>query len=77
MIRKLLYAYNQSAYVGYTTTPFANIFIDRRSKTNETGDPHEIFIVNLPHSHYIGPSQILTKIMTKMKIIIAQIYKYY
>ena len=61
MIRKLLFAYDKSSYVGYTATPFANIFIDRRSKTQKLDDPlwPRDFIINLPApSHYIGPSQI-------------------
>ncbi len=61
MIRKLLFAYNKSSYVGYTATPFANIFIDKREKTKEESYglfPRD-FIINLPApSHYIGPSQI-------------------
>src|SRR5690606_28801455 len=36
-IRRLLHAFNRSAYVGYTATPFANIFIHERGETRDEG----------------------------------------
>jgi hypothetical protein len=61
LIRKLLHSFEKTAYVGYTATPFANIFIHPQVKTNEDGDdlfPRH-FIVNLPApSNYIGPVQV-------------------
>ena len=63
LIRKLLHSFEKSAYVGYTATPFANIFIypDADQKNPEFGDDlfPRSFIINLPApSNYIGPVQI-------------------
>jgi hypothetical protein len=56
-IRKLLHSFSQSSYVGYTATPFANIFINLNNTTDVHGDelfPRD-FIVNLPTpSNYVG-----------------------
>jgi len=57
-IRELLHSFSQSSYVGYTATPFANIFINLNTRTDQHGDelfPRD-FIVNLPApDNYIGP----------------------
>ena len=37
LIRSILYSFTRAAYVGYTATPFANIFIHRRGFTAEEG----------------------------------------
>lgn len=63
LIRKLLHSFDQSAYVGYTATPFANIFIypDPAQKNPEFGDDlfPRSFIINLPApSNYIGPARV-------------------
>ena len=58
-IRKLLFSFEQSAYVGYTATPFANIFIHERAKTKDFGEDlfPRSFITSLPYpSNYISPS---------------------
>jgi hypothetical protein len=60
-IRSILTAFDKSAYVGYTATPFANIFIDPDATHEELGDDifPRSFILNLqPPSNYIGPGQI-------------------
>jgi hypothetical protein len=63
LIRKILNCFSQSAYVGYTATPFANIFIyptdtNTESKFGEDLYPRS-FIVNLhAPSNYIGPEKI-------------------
>lgn len=60
-IRKLLHHFEKKAYVGYTATPFANIFIDRRKATAAEGPDlfPKSFIVNLPApSNYIGPVRV-------------------
>jgi hypothetical protein len=60
-IRKILHLFAKSAYVGYTATPFANIFIHRRNVTREEGDDlfPQSFIVNLAApSNYVGPSKV-------------------
>ena len=60
-IRELLHHFEKSTYVGYTATPFANIFIFPESETLTHGEdlfPRD-FIINLPPPpNYIGPSQI-------------------
>jgi hypothetical protein len=61
LIRKILYSFTRSAYVGYTATPFANIFIHERGATREEGPDlfPAAFIHNLAAaSNYIGPSKV-------------------
>lgn len=60
-IRKILDAFEKSAYVGYTATPFANIFIYPEGNTDEHGEDlfPRSFIINLPTpSNYIGPARV-------------------
>lgn len=60
-IRRLLHLFDQSAYVGYTATPFANIFVHERGETEEEGEDlfPRSFIVSLPTpSDHVGPSRI-------------------
>lgn len=64
LIRQILNCFSQSAYVGYTATPFANIFI----YPTDLNDVNELygedlyprsFIVNLQApSNYIGPEKV-------------------
>lgn len=55
-IRKIISLFNRSAYVGYTATPFANIFIPLDEQDNLF--PRD-FIINLPApSNYIGPEKV-------------------
>ena len=59
-IRKLLNSFERSAYIGYTATPFANIFMD--AKENETHGkdlfPRD-FIENVTApSNYFGPARV-------------------
>jgi hypothetical protein len=61
LIRKLLNGFEQSAYIGYTATPFANIFIYPNSLSDKHGTDlfPRSFIINLPApSNYIGPAQV-------------------
>lgn len=61
LIRKILHTFSRSAYVGYTATPFANIFIHERGETIEAGPDlfPSAFIINLAApSTYIGPSKV-------------------
>lgn len=54
-IRALIGLFNRSAYVGYTATPFANIFIAQ----DETDLFPRDFIINLPApTNYIGPEKV-------------------
>lgn len=60
-IRKILNLYSRAAYVGYTATPFANIFIHERGETPSEGPDlfPSSFIINLAApSNYIGPSKV-------------------
>lgn len=60
-IRRLLDLFEQSAYVAYTATPYANIYIDHRGAANGMGAdlfPRN-FIISLPKpSNYIGPEEV-------------------
>jgi len=61
LVRDLLDTFQQSAYVGYTATPFASIFIDPQGATDRHGEDifPRSFIVNLPApSNYTGPVQV-------------------
>ena len=60
-IRKILNTFAKKAYVGYTATPFANIFIHRQNATPEEGPDlfPQSFIVNLAApSNYVGPARV-------------------
>lgn len=59
-IRTILSSFNQASYVGYTATPFANIFIDPESYTGSNEDlfPKD-FIYNLDApTNYFGAKKI-------------------
>ena len=60
-IRQVLAVFNRSCYVGYTATPFANIFIDPDSDDDmyrEDLFPRD-FIVSLdPPDNYFGPKRV-------------------
>jgi hypothetical protein len=61
-IRELLHCFDQSAYVGYTATPFANVFIHNEQRHREYGEDlfPRSFIISLPvPDSYIGPAQLL------------------
>lgn len=61
-IRSLLASFDQSAYVGYTATPFANIFIAPESSTESThGEdlfPRDFIISLKKPSDYVGASRV-------------------
>lgn len=55
LIRKIIKFFSRNAYVGYTATPFANIFIAQ----DDTDLFPRDFIINLPApSNYIGPEKV-------------------
>jgi hypothetical protein len=60
-IRQLLESFDKSAYVGYTATPFANIYIDPSTEHDQYGldiFPRH-FIESLPApSNYLGPERV-------------------
>ncbi len=61
LIRKILHAFARSAYVGYTATPFANIFIHRRNETTEEGPdlfPRSFIKSLAAPSNYVGPVRV-------------------
>ena len=64
LIRELASIFTRSNYVGFTATPFANVFIDpETTEKMETQDLFpEDFIVALPTpSNYIGPTRIFAE----------------
>lgn len=61
LIRRIMHSFARSAYVGYTATPFANIFIHERGETRDEGPDlfPASFIINLAApSNYIGPAKV-------------------
>ncbi|MBZ9984100.1 MULTISPECIES: Z1 domain-containing protein [unclassified Mesorhizobium] len=61
LIRSVLHHFSRKAYVGYTATPFANIFIHDRGETDEHGPDlfPAAFITNLAApSNYVGPGRV-------------------
>lgn len=61
LIRQLLRSFQQTAYVGYTATPFANIFIPQDLDAEDFGEDlfPRSFIINLPTpSNHVGPVQV-------------------
>ena len=64
LIRNLANLFTRSNYIGFTATPFANVFID--PETTEEMENQDLFpedfIVSLPTpSNYIGPERIFAK----------------
>lgn len=66
-IRNLLRLFDRSSYVGYTATPFANIFIDPESEDEmENGElyrdlfPRDFILSLDPPDNYVGPHRIFT-----------------
>lgn len=60
LIRRTLHSFSRCAYVGYTATPFANIFIHEKGATEQEGRDlfPEAFICNLAApSDYVGPAK--------------------
>jgi Z1 domain len=60
-IRSLLDSFDKSAYVGYTATPFANIYIDPSSTHEKYGEDlfPRSFIESLrPPTNYLGPTRV-------------------
>ena len=60
-IRELLNAFERKSYVGYTATPFANIFVDPDSDDEMYGQdlfPKDFIIGLDPPDNYFGPSQV-------------------
>jgi hypothetical protein len=61
LIRSILHHFSRKAYIGYTATPFANIFIHNRAETQEHGPDlfPAAFITSLAApSNYVGPGRV-------------------
>jgi hypothetical protein len=61
LIRRLLTIFEKSAYVGYTATPFANVFMHHEAFSNQVGEDlfPRSFIINIPApSNYIGAEKV-------------------
>ncbi|MDN7135985.1 Z1 domain-containing protein [Pseudidiomarina terrestris] len=61
LIRKILFIFSESAYIGYTATPFANIFIHSEAESDKYGQDlfPRSFITTIPTpSNYIGPEKV-------------------
>ncbi|MHA1735941.1 MAG: Z1 domain-containing protein [Candidatus Thorarchaeota archaeon] len=60
-IRELLCAFHKKAYIGYTATPFANVFVHHQHRHPQYGEdlfPRN-FIISLPQpTNYIGPERV-------------------
>lgn len=60
-IRSLLKLFSRSSYVGFTATPFANIFINPETDDEMRGDdlfPRDFLYVLDPPTNYLGPQSI-------------------
>ena len=63
-IRKLIQKFKVCTYVGYTATPFANIFISPKNKNKKYSDtlfPEHFIQYIKPPSIYFGPSRIFVE----------------
>lgn len=67
-IRDLLKLFTRSSYVGYTATPFANIFIDPENEDEMTDGelyrdlfPRDFILSLDPPDNYVGPHRIFTE----------------
>lgn len=61
LIRRLLTTFEKSAYVGYTATPFANVFMHHEATSKKVGEDlfPRSFIINIPApSNYIGAEKV-------------------
>ena len=62
LIRRLIKMFDKSAYIGYTATPYANIFIHKDNETHQVYGEDlfpRSFIISLPiSSNYLGPEKV-------------------
>lgn len=65
IIRKLVHVFTKTSYVGFTATPYANVFINPDTTDDEMLKddlfPKNFIYVLKPPSNYIGASQIFSK----------------
>lgn len=60
LIRKVLKTFEQSAYIAYTATPFANIMIHKDSDSKKFGEdlfPRSFITCIHPPTNYVGPQR--------------------
>ena len=60
-VRRLVNLFERSCYVGYTATPFANIFIDPDGASEMVGHdlfPRDFIVCLNPPSNYFGPNRV-------------------
>lgn len=65
LIRRILHSFTRKAYVGYTATPFANIYIHHKGATVREGPDlfPKAFIINLAApSNYVGPARMFGRL---------------
>lgn len=71
-IRTLLALFHRSSYVGFTATPFANIFIDPDSEKEMLGNdlfPRDyIYALDAP-TNYVGPTKVFGESTSSLKAI--------
>lgn len=61
LIRQLLFTFDKSCYIGYTATPFANIFIHDKGETKLEGPdlfPRSFIIGLEAPDNYVGPAKV-------------------
>lgn len=71
LIRQILHAFTRKAYVGYTATPFANIFIHHKGTTLKEGADlfPRSFIINLAApSNYVGPARMFGRMTPEGRV---------
>jgi Z1 domain len=65
-IRRLLNLFHRSAYVGFTATPFANVFVDPDTSDAMLGDdlfPRDFVYTLEPPSNYFGPERVFDPVV--------------
>jgi Z1 domain len=71
LIRQVLHTFTRKVYVGYTATPFANIFIHHKGATAKEGPDlfPRSFIINLAApSNYIGPARLFGRMSDEGRV---------
>lgn len=71
LIRRILHSFSRKAYVGYTATPFANIYIHHKGATTLEGPDlfPKAFIINLAApSNYVGPARMFGKLTKEGRV---------
>lgn len=71
LIRQILHAFTRKAYVGYTATPFANVFIHHKGATLKEGADlfPRSFIINLAApSNYVGPARMFGRMTPEGRV---------